>query len=132
VSRENVELFRRALDAFNRHDIEAFLDCGHPDAEWFPTTAPVEGDTGYHGHEGGRRWWANVDATFEQVQVRADEIRDLGDTVLALGRMWGRFRSGLELDSEVAWVMRVRNGRAWSGRAYLSHAEALEALGLPH
>ena len=129
MSAENVELFKRALDAFNRHDIEGFLRCGHPDADWFPTTAPAEGDTGYQGHEAGRRWWANVDDTFDEIQVRADEIRDLGDTVLALGRMWGRFRSGLELDTEVAWVATVRGGLFSSGHAYLTHAEGLEALG---
>jgi ketosteroid isomerase-like protein len=65
MSQENVELFLKAFEGYNRHDIEAMLEVWHPEAEWYPFTAQVEGDA-YHGREGLRRWWANVDATFEE------------------------------------------------------------------
>ncbi len=65
MSEENVQLFHKALEGYNRRDIEAMLEIWHPDAEWYPFTAQVEGDDAYHGHEGLRQWWANVDATFE-------------------------------------------------------------------
>jgi ketosteroid isomerase-like protein len=84
----------------------------------------------YHGHEGLRRWWANVDATFEEFEASIDEVRDEGDVVLALGRLRARFRSGITLDTEVGWVFRFSNGLAVWGRAYQSHADALQAAGL--
>ena len=99
MSQENVALFRKAIDCYNRRDIEAMLVIWHPEAEWYPFTAQVEGDDAYHGHEGLRRWWANVDATFEEIEASVAEVRDLGDTVLALGRLRARFRSGVALDS---------------------------------
>ena len=130
MSKENVELFRRAIKDYNRRDIEAMLAIWHPDAEWYPFTAQVEGDDAYHGHEGLRRWWANVDATFEEIEASVEEVRDLGDSVLALGRLRARFRSGVTLDSEIGWPTRYRDGLGVWGRAYQSHAEALEAAGL--
>ena len=112
-------------------DLESMLQIWHAEAEWYPFTAQVEGDDAYHGHEGLRRWWANVDATFEEIEASVEEVRDLGDTVLALGRLRARFRSGVALDSEIGWLTRYRDGLGVWGRAYQSHAETLEAAGLP-
>ena len=130
MSQENVELFLKALDGYNRRDIEAMLEIWHPEAEWYPFTAQVEGDDAYHGHEGLRQWWANVDATFEELEASVEEIRDLGDAVLALGRLRARFRSGVTLDTAIAWLTRYRDGLAVWGHAYQSHSDALEAAGL--
>jgi ketosteroid isomerase-like protein len=118
------------MEAFLRHDIEPLLETSHPEIEWYPFSAQVEGDVAYHGHEGVRRWWANMTATFEEFEASLDEVRDKGDIVLALGRLRARFRSGITLDTEVGWVFRFRNALAVWGRAYQSHAEALEAAGL--
>jgi ketosteroid isomerase-like protein len=130
MSQENVSLFQKAIEAYNRRDIEAMLVLSHPEAEWYPVTAQIEGDDAYHGHEGLRQWWANVDATFEELEASVEEIRDLGDTVLALGRLRARFRSGVPFDTEIGWLTRYRDGLAVWGRAYQSHADALEAGGL--
>jgi ketosteroid isomerase-like protein len=130
MSNENVELFQKALECYNRRDVEAMLEIWHPEAEWYPFTAQVEGDDAYHGREGLRQWWANVDATFEELEASAEDIRDLGDAVLALGHLRARFRSGVTLDTEIGWLTRYRDGLAVWGRAYQSHAEALEAAGL--
>jgi len=130
VSEENVELFQKAIEHYNRRDIEAMLEIWYPEAVWYPFTAQVEGDDAYHGHAGLRQWWANVDATFEELEARVEEIRDLGDAVLALGHLRAQFRSGVTLDTEIGWLTRYRDGLAVWGRAYQSHAEALEAAGL--
>jgi ketosteroid isomerase-like protein len=129
VSQENVELFHKGMGAFLRRDIEPLLETSHPQIEWYPFSAQVEGDVAYHGHEGLKRWWGNLNATFEEFEASLDEVRDEGDIVLALGRLRARFRSGITLDTEVGWVVRFRDGLAVWGRAYQSHAEALEAAG---
>ena len=130
MSQENVDLFRKGMDAFLLGDIEPLLETSHPEIEWYPFSAQVEGDVAYQGHEGVRQWWANLRATFEEFQASIDEVRDQGEVVLALGNLRARFRSGITLDTEVGWVFRFRNGLAVWGRAYQSHAEALEAAGL--
>jgi ketosteroid isomerase-like protein len=130
VSQENVERFRKALGGYNRRDIGPTLEIADPDCEWHPFTAAVEGDKPYLGHEGLRQWWANVDATFERVNATADDVRDLGDVLLVLGRLQARFTSGVTLESEIAWLLRYRNDLVVSGHTYQSHAEALAAAGL--
>jgi ketosteroid isomerase-like protein len=35
MSRENVELFRRGIETYNRRDIEAMLELWHPEAVWY-------------------------------------------------------------------------------------------------
>jgi ketosteroid isomerase-like protein len=130
MSQENVEAFKRGVDAYNRRDIDPLLEPSHPEAEWYPFTAQVEGDDAYHGHEGLRKWWANVDAAFEEFEASVEEVRDLDDAVLALGHLRARFRSGVTLDTEIGWLTRYRDGLAVWGRRLPSHAEALEAAGL--
>ena len=76
-----------------------------------------------------RRWWANLNATFEEFEATIDEVRDDEDVVMALGHLRAQFRSGITLDTD-GWVVRFRDGLAVWGRAYQSHAEALEAAGL--
>ena len=129
MSQQNVELFRTGMEAFLRHDIEPLLETSHPEIEWFPFSAQVEGDVAYRGHEGVKRWWANLNATFEEFEATIDEVRDEGDVVMALGHLRAQFRSGITLDIEVGWVVRFRDGLVVWGRAYQSHAEALEAAG---
>lgn len=131
MSRENVELFRKGMDAFLQHDIEPLLEMSHPEIEWFPFSAQVEGDVAYRGHEGVKRWWENLNATFDEFEATIDEVRDEDDVVMALGRLRARFQSGITLDTEVGWVVRFRDGLAVWGRAFQSHAEALQAAGLP-
>ena len=130
MSQENVATFERVIEAYNRREIEPLLETSDPEIEWYPFTAQVEGDEAYHGHEGLRQWWANIDAAFEDFEASVDEVRDLDDTVVGLGRLRARFRSGVNLDTEIGWVIRFRGGLGVWGRAYQSHADALEAAGL--
>ena len=130
MSQENVERFRRAFDGFNQRDIEPMLEISDPAGEWYPLTAEVEGNDPYIGREGLRQWWENVGAAFEELEASLEEVRDLGDTVLALGHLRAQFKSGVALNTETAWLIRFREGLVVWGHAYLSHAEALEAASL--
>jgi ketosteroid isomerase-like protein len=130
MSQENVELFHEAIEGYNRRDIEPLVKISHPDGEWYPFTAQAEGDEAYRGHDGLRQWWANVDATAEEVEATVDEVHDEGDVLVALGRLRARSKGGVTLDTEVGWFLRFRDGLVVWGRVYQSHAEALEAAGL--
>jgi hypothetical protein len=50
MSRENVEATERAIEAFNRRDLDAFLALAHPDAEHVALAGEA-----YRGHDGLRR-----------------------------------------------------------------------------
>jgi ketosteroid isomerase-like protein len=59
------------------------------------------------------------------------EFRDLGDDVLLIGSIHARGReSGVEINSQTAWLVTLRGGRAVRARGYLNIQDALEAAGL--
>jgi ketosteroid isomerase-like protein len=131
MSKENVDIVRRALEAFPRGDVEEMLSYLDPELEWH--SAIVGGAEGnvYRGHEGFRRWYADSFESFEELTNEWSEFRDLGDRVLALGRVKARGReSGVEVDSPMGWVFTVRSGKAVKAEGFLSREEALEAAGL--
>ena len=86
MSRENVELVRQGIEAWNRGDLDAFLELAHPNSEWVPAVAQlVEGeDAVYRGTSGLRRFWEDWHGGIFDFQFREADIRDLGDTVLVL------------------------------------------------
>ena len=129
VSQENFESFHRGMDAWNRGDLEAWLEWLHPEVEWHPSAALVEGGA-YHGREGSRRFWDDIVGAFDELVADYEEVRDLGDgAVLGLGRLRGRSRQGFPIDLEYALLVRFRDGLAVWGRSWFTHAEALEAVG---
>ena len=69
---------------------------------------------------------------FDDFSIQANEIRDLGDErVLNLGHIQFRGRaSGIMVESQLALVITLRDGRIVRSEDYLSHAEALKAVGL--
>jgi ketosteroid isomerase-like protein len=128
MSRRNVELAYEAFDAYNRHDLGAFLALMHDDVEAKPRMAAVEGP--YRGHDGIRRWWASANAAFPDFGTDVLEIRDLGDFTLAEIRNRGRGAVGGTPVEQESWhVAEWRDGKiVWWG-AYGTEAEALEAAG---
>jgi ketosteroid isomerase-like protein len=130
MSQENVDTFKHALAAYNRGDVEPMVEVSDPEIEWYPLSAEVEGGVSFRGHAGLRQWFANLHATFEEFEASIDEIRDLGEVVLAHGHAHLRIRSGAILNTEAGYLGRFRDALAVWARMYPSHAEALEAAGL--
>jgi len=133
MSQENVEAFKRGSDAANRRDIEALLAVIDPEVEWHPAMAALLGGeaTIYRGHEGVREWLRDQQEAFAESRIDYSEIRDLGERVVAIGRLRARGKeSGAETESPVAWVVVFRNGKVIQAKAYLDPEEALEAAGL--
>jgi ketosteroid isomerase-like protein len=129
MSQENVELARRAFDAFNRRDLDAFLALMDADVRAVPFAAAIEGD--YLGHDGIRRWWENLLGVFPDFKLGAVEVRDFGDMTVASVRNRGRATGSDILMDRTLWqVAEWRDGKAvwWSSLG--SEAEALAAVGL--
>jgi ketosteroid isomerase-like protein len=131
MSQENVELSRLITDAFNRRDVEATLALWDDEGVWYPAVeAGTEGRKPYRGHEGLRQYYRGMAEVAEESHFEFPEVYDLGDRVLGVGRLWMKFTSGVELDQEGACLWTWRNQKCIETRTWLSHAEALEAVGL--
>ena len=131
MSRDNVELAKRVTEAINGRDWDGLSDLVTVDFEWFPALpGAVEGE-GYRGWEEFTAYVRKAEETWEYLRAIADEYRDLGDSVLMLGRMEARGRaSGVRVETQLAEIMDFRDGRLVRDRVFLDHDEALRAAGL--
>jgi SnoaL-like domain len=87
MSQENVELAHRAIDAFNRRDLGAYLELVDAEVEFVAGGVTMEGD--YRGHAGIRRFWENLLGVFPDLALEIVELRDLGDLTLGAARVRG-------------------------------------------
>jgi len=78
-----------------------------------------------------REWLTDIQQSFERFDLWLDDVRDLGDGVLAIGGINLRARgSGLDMQEPMGWVFEFRDGRLARMRFYAHPGEALEAVGL--
>jgi hypothetical protein len=124
MSAENIEIFERTAEAWKRDNFDAWIEQYDPEVEW-STLVEV-----YRGHAGARKAWENLKGTM-QIRARFDDIRDLGESMLALGEMEGTGQTTrLNFTGELAQLVTYRDGRAIRIRDFASHVEGLEAAGL--
>jgi ketosteroid isomerase-like protein len=130
MSRENVELAKRAIGAFNRSDIDAFAALTTPDFEWSPSMVAIEGEI-FRGREGIERYFGSLSSAWRSFTILADRFRDLADLVVMLGQLEGRGKaSGVRIVEPLGMVFELRDGEISGIRGYLDHDEALQAAGL--
>ena len=131
MSAENVETVKRALDAFNRRDVEGLVALTTADLQWFPAMPGIVAGDSFHGREGVEQYFAGLAETWVEYRSIVEEFRDLGDSVLMLGQLEGRGRgSGAAVAAPQGTVCEFRGGRISVIRTYLDHADALKAVGL--
>jgi ketosteroid isomerase-like protein len=134
MSEDRIEMVKRLAAAWNRDDLDAFLDLLDPDVEWHTSIEPFfEGtESVFRGHDGIRQFWKSYRGeAFERLEVRMDEFRDLGESLLSLGEIKTIGQaSQVQLTSEIAQLWTFRGGQIVGSDDFLSHAEGLKAAGL--
>jgi ketosteroid isomerase-like protein len=124
MQQENIEIFKRSAEAWDRDDFDAWIEQYDPEVEWFALMEV------YRGLPGVRQVWESFKGDM-QIRVRFGDVRDLGKSVLALGEMKSTARTtGLNFTGELAQLVTYRDGRTIRVRDFASHAEGLEAAGL--
>jgi len=72
-----------------------------------------------------RRFFADLDETWETFRIEADEFRDFGDRVMSIGRLTAKGRgSELELDHPIYSVVWFRDGKFARMQSYLDRETA--------
>jgi ketosteroid isomerase-like protein len=134
MSQENVEIVQRLVEAWNADDLDAYLAELDADIEWYPSIEPgLEGKaTVFRGHDDVRKAWREYRGeAWERLTPRPQEFRDLGESVLALGQIDLIARAtGIEFSQEIGQLFEFRGGKIVRVHDFLTHAEALEAVGL--
>jgi hypothetical protein len=124
------KMLEQLADAYNNRDPDAFAAHWNSDCEWHPVLTRTENDPGYDGHGGIRRWFEDVDEMYEYVEfeVYFDELRQVGDRLLARGRMTAKGRgSGAEITSDVGWVIEPKADKFQRAWGYMSYDDARRA-----
>jgi ketosteroid isomerase-like protein len=130
MSQDNVEIVREGFARWNEGDYDFLFESAAPDVELLSRFGSLTGEP-YRGREGVREWLADIQQNFERFDLWLDDVRDLGDDVLAIGGIEMRARgSGVDLKEPMGWVLEFRDGLLARMRFYAQPAEALEAVGL--
>jgi SnoaL-like protein len=120
------ELGRRFIDAANRRDVDALVALCHPELELLPTMI-VSQRAVYHGHDGLRRWVADLLTAEIAYEAHVRRVREFGDdqfAVLAEVRLQG------EVITQSALVGRVRDDLIVRAKGYLSDEQTLIRVGV--
>lgn len=128
MSQENVEIIKRAYDAFARGDYATSLSYYDPQVE-FSQPADEPGGGTYYGVDGVTRAFRNWLTAWEDYRVEVEELSDHGAHVLARTRhlMSGK-GSGAVVEQTIFQVWTLRDGRIVRARMYYDEAEALAAV----
>ena len=137
MSEENVEIARRLWEKFQagleRGDPGAWFDSETvaDDFEWIVPT-PIDGRTVWLGRQGFVEFIRTWTEQFEGWSIWVERWIDAGeDRIVLLTRQTGTGKeSGAPVEMNLGQVWEFEAGRVARVRAYLTHAEALEAAGL--
>jgi ketosteroid isomerase-like protein len=130
MSRENVEIARRAARAFLHRDLEAWVQSFDDSAELLLPRNLLEGGS-YRQHEGIRRAFADAYEMWDAFRFDVESVRTSDDQVLLLGRATNVGKGDAPtVEYESAWLFRLRAGKIVYFRPYQSHREAIVATGL--
>ena len=142
MSRENVEVVRATWESANSDafdldaDLDAWLDdFFDPEIEWHDV--PTLPEAGVHcGRDAFRRHLVAYMEAWTDSYYEIEDIRAVGDRVVVRGRYSGVGRQsgaqatgGLSLPATGA-IYEFRAGRILRVQQFVTHAEALEAVGL--
>jgi ketosteroid isomerase-like protein len=130
MSQENVEVVRRAMIAWQSGALGELDQLVAPDAEWRPTPLSGAMKDVYVGPDGFREWASEMISRHTEVHNEIDELRDLGNRVLLLGRVVERDEGRTRLDAQLAWLFELRDGVIVDARGYANPEEAYRIAGL--
>ena len=130
MSPDNVEIVRRWWAGFNDHGLPPLELCDPQIEIQLPDEFPFSGD--YHGHEGVRRWAAEVFEGIENHRVAVEDAvqaPDRDSVVMALRSTGTSREMHFEIDLSWAAFWSFRDGRLTYAHGYLTLDEAREAAG---
>jgi ketosteroid isomerase-like protein len=129
MSEENVEIVRRAYEAWASSDFETLF--GLVDERGLIHRVPPLGGGTYHGHEGLIETSTEWSEDFAEWEMRAEELFDLGDQVLV--RVYQRAvgaGSGVPVESRYWFLHWLRDGKITRLHICSTEAAARKAVGL--
>ena len=126
MSGENVEIVKRAFEAYARGDLREATANYDDDVVFNPAEeAPLQGRDAVLSYI--QRW----EEPWDDYELKAEEFLDAGECVIVTVHVTARgVASGVEVDARSHQVHTLRDGRLIRMDEYLERDKALEAAGL--
>jgi ketosteroid isomerase-like protein len=129
MSRENVEIARASIEAYNRMDWDGALKDASPDFECDLSRA-VGPQHDVYRLDQMRRFWSEFAESWESVRIEPHEFIEAGEHVVVPLTMHTRGRDGIEVQARITWTWTILDGDLLRLCMYQDRQEALEAVGL--
>jgi ketosteroid isomerase-like protein len=138
MSQENVEIVKRAMDAFNQSNVlvggsdrlpwlREFCD---PRLELDLSRRGVDPEI-YHGYDGLTRLGEQDSDAWQEARFEVEEIIDAGDSVILYTHNTGLAKSGIKLSIRVGHVLTLNGGKIVRWQFFgEDRAACLKAVGL--
>jgi ketosteroid isomerase-like protein len=130
VSKDDVDLVQRSLEAWNRCDLSAWSASFHPDGEldWSRARGPFKGV--YTGAREREAFWEVFWSTFEDIRIETHGFTEVDSEIVVPNTAHIRGREGIEVVSKTAFVFTVEDGQITCLRMHQDRDEAFESVGL--
>ena len=130
MSRDNVELFRDGVAAWNAGDYETIVEMCHPDVEWTFSDRLPDATGGIRGKDSVRNFFETFTGDWAEISIRPHRVVDSGPHVIANVEFVARGRDGIEVSMSFVHVWTVLEGQIVRFRGFKTFDEALEAVTL--
>jgi|SRR6187399_349125 ketosteroid isomerase-like protein len=130
MSEKNVEIVRRATEAYSRGDLDEALASWSADAvlDW-SNSRGLEAAV-VRGRDEIRAYMEQFLEAFEEVRIELEDVFEADEGVVIVENLaYFRGRDGIEVTARSAWVITLQNGCQTSLTLYQSKADALKAAG---
>ena len=129
---ERISVVRAFTDAVTERDIDAALKLCHPEIEFFSLLAQVEARP-YRGFAGIRRYFKEIDATWEEWRVEVEQLLSAPDgrVVIVMSTHMRGKGSGLPFVQRVAAVWQFKDEKLWRATLYRNPADAVRVTRTP-
>jgi ketosteroid isomerase-like protein len=109
----DIDVVRGIYAAFAARDVEGAIAFLAPDCELHlrGTQSRIGRTEPYMGHAGMRGYFADVERTWEDLILFADDFRAIPGAVIVMGHIEGRIR-GEPVKRRSVWTWKVKDGKA--------------------
>jgi ketosteroid isomerase-like protein len=132
VPPDHIKLVESAFEAWNRGDVDGFVDYTSEDVAWLEVSGRPEGGTSERfGRDRLRRSLESLFDAWESYHLEVERIEEAGGLVVAVLREIARGRtSGLEVDGRWGYLITVEGRQITRIEAYRDAGQALQIAGL--
>jgi ketosteroid isomerase-like protein len=129
MSQENINTVRDSAAAFNRGDLDAWLEFWTDDIDYRAAEGAPDDPGPIQDKDALRAYVQDWRDTFDDFALEPVELNEAGeDTVVGVMKVSGRAKlSGVATDLTHAFLYTFRDGQIARGREYWTRDEALEA-----